>query len=415
MNAVAAFKVAVAGLLANKLRSILTLLGVIIGVGAVIAVISIGSGSKAAIADQISSIGTNLIFVRPGAATTGGVRGAQGSGTSLTYQDAQALMQPGLVPAVALFAPEISTFGQLKAGGNNVNTRVAGVTPDYATVLNYKVAEGEFITDQDMQTRSLNLVLGANIAQTLFRESDAIGQIVLLNNRAFHVTGVLAPKGGTGQGLSDDWVAVALTTVTSKLQTRRTPGGGEPVNLITLQAASKDSVDEAKIQITSVLGDRHQSAPGSEDFTVTTQDDLIATRSSVTNVLTILLGSVAGISLIVGGIGIMNIMLVSVTERIHEIGIRKAVGAKRRDILAQFLIEATLLSFLGGGIGVAGGWGASRLLNHLSISGQQIQTLVSVDSIILALGVAIGIGLFFGIYPAVRASRLDPLAALRYQ
>ena len=412
MSPIQSLRIALSGLLANKLRSILTLLGVVIGVGAVISVMSIGQGSSSAIASQIESVGTNLVFVRPGAAQDSGVRSAQGSGLTLTYPDALAI---GEIDSISGIAPEVSTFAQIKAGAVNVNTRLIGTTPDYIFVNNFKLADGDFLTDFDMQGRTSNAVLGAQVALNLFGDGDPIGQTILINSRAFQVAGILAPRGGGSLGNQDDVVLLPLTTVTTRLVTRRTAQGAEPVNQITVQAASKDEIEVVKQQITAILQERHRVFAGSEDFTLTTQDDLIQARSSVTNVLTILLGSIAGISLIVGGIGIMNIMLVSVTERIREIGIRKAVGAKRRDILGQFLSEATLLSLGGGGAGLAAGWGVSKLLNRLTINGQQVQTLVTIDSVLLSVGVAIAIGLFFGIYPAVRAARLDPLEALRSQ
>ena len=408
------FSIAFKGITGNKLRAVLTILGVVIGVGAVIAVMSIGRGSSAAITEQIESIGTNLIFVRPAAASADGVRGAQGSAQTLTLQDAEALDDPSLTPHVAVVAPQVGTFAQARAGSQNVNTRVLGITPAYGAVRSYQLAEGEFITEQDVASRTLTAVLGSSVAQTLFGLDSPIGQRVIINQRAFQVVGVLESKGSSAQGLEDDQILVPITTAQLRLVSQRTSQGGQNVQSITLQATSKDDLEAAKQEIAEVLRARHRIA-GEDDFTITTQQDLVDARTEVTDVLTILLGSIAGISLVVGGIGIMNIMLVSVTERTREIGLRKAIGAKRRHILAQFLGEATILSLTGGGLGVGAGWGVARMLEHLTLNGQRVRTLVSMDIALIALGVAVGIGLFFGIYPAFRASRMDPIEALRYQ
>ncbi|MBI3744402.1 MAG: ABC transporter permease [Chloroflexi bacterium] len=406
-------RIAIAALVDNKLRAFLTLLGVVIGVGAVIAVMSIGNGSSAAIQAQIQSIGTNLIFIRPGAPTVSGVRQAVGSGQTLTIQDANAIGDPTQVPDVVNVAPEVNTVAQARAGGQNTRGRVIGVTPSYSDVRGFIVADGRFVSDQDVTSKSSVIVIGANVAQTLFPDSDPIGQSVVMNAVTFKVVGVLQAKGGTAQGLQDDAIIAPITTVQTRLQRNRSANGSSLVDLITAQSnSSGDAMARAKDQIASLLRERHNIAV-TDDFVITTQDDLVAARTSVTNVLTILLGATAGTSLFVGGIGIMNIMLVSVTERTREIGIRKAVGAKRRDILTQFLTEATLLSLGGGGIGLGAGYGASKLLAHLTISGTQIYTLISPTIAVLAVCVAAGVGLFFGMYPAIRASRLDPIEALR--
>ena len=406
--------VAFRGLAANKLRAFLTLLGVVIGVGAVISVMSIGRGSSRAITEQIESIGTNLIFVRPGASQDQGVRGAQGSAATLTLRDAEALADPLAAPDVVAVAPEINTFAQVQAARENVNTRIVGVTPEYEDVRNFPVVEGRFISDQDVATRALNVVLGSGVSEALFGGVSPIGQLIQINRRPFRVVGLLESKGGTGLGNQDDLVLTSITTVQTRLISQRTARGAERVQSISVQVADEDRLDAAKNQIAEVLRERHQIID-EDDFTLTSQEDIIQARTEVTNVLTIFLGSIAGISLLVGGIGIMNIMLVTVTERTREIGLRKAVGAKRRDILAQFLTEATLLSFGGGGLGVAAGWGVSQLLEGVTLNGQQVETVVSADIALLSLAVAVGVGLFFGIYPAVRASRLDPIEALRYE
>ena len=412
MSPLESLKVALAALTDNKLRSVLTLLGMVIGVGAVISVMSIGRGSSAAITEQIESIGSNLIFVRAAASFQGGVRGAQGSAATLTLDDAQALADSVLTPDVLAVAPEISTFSQARAGRENVNTRIIGVTPEYEQVRNFQVAEGRFITAQDVAARRLVAVVGSSVSETLFGGLSPVGQTVTINQRPFRIVGLLEEMGGTGLAIQDDVIVAPITTVQARLVRQRTAAGRDRVQTITVQVTDNDRLEQAKFQVSEVLRERHQIID-QDDFTLTSQEDIIQARTDVNNVLTIFLGSIAAISLLVGGIGIMNIMLVSVTERTHEIGIRKAVGAKRRDILYQFLAEATLLSFGGGAIGVGGGWGVSRLLERLTISGQQVETLVQADIAFLALGVSVAIGLFFGIYPAIRAARLDPIEALR--
>ena len=412
MSPLESLRVALAALMDNKLRSVLTLLGMVIGVGAVISVMSIGRGSSAAITEQIESIGSNLIFVRAAASFQGGVRGAQGSAATLTLDDAQALADSALTPDVLAVAPEISTFSQARAGRENVNTRIIGVTPEYEQVRNFQVAEGRFITTQDVAARRLVAVVGSSVSETLFGGLSPVGRTVTINQRPFRIVGLLEEMGGTGTAIQDDVIVAPITTVQARLVRQRTAAGRDRVQTITVQVTDNDRLEQAKLQVSEVLRERHQIID-QDDFTLTSQEDIIQARTDVNNVLTIFLGSIAAISLLVGGIGIMNIMLVSVTERTHEIGIRKAVGAKRRDILYQFLAEATLLSFGGGAIGVAGGWGVSRLLERLTISGQQVETLVQADIAFLALGVSVAIGLFFGIYPAIRAARLDPIEALR--
>ena len=412
MSPLESLRVALAALMDNKLRSVLTLLGMVIGVGAVISVMSIGRGSSAAITEQIESIGSNLIFVRAAASFQGGVRGAQGSAATLTLDDAQALADSTLTPDVLAVAPEISTFSQARAGRENVNTRIIGVTPEYEQVRNFQVAEGRFITTQDVAARRLVAVVGSSVSETLFGGLSPVGKTVTINQRPFRIVGLLEEMGGTGLAIQDDVIVAPITTVQARLVRQRTAAGRDRVQTITVQVTDNDRLEQAKLQVSEVLRERHQII-NQDDFTLTSQEDIIQARTDVNNVLTIFLGSIAAISLLVGGIGIMNIMLVSVTERTHEIGIRKAVGAKRRDILYQFLAEATLLSFGGGAIGVAGGWGVSRLLERLTISGQQVETLVQADIAFLALGVSVAIGLFFGIYPAIRAARLDPIEALR--
>ena len=418
MNLTESVRVALRALGANKLRAALTMLGMIIGVGAVIALMSIGQGVQASVTSQIKGLGSNLLFVTPGATTSGGVRAQAGSAPTLTSEDADAIVDSGQVPQAVAVAPEAGNFGQVVANGQNTFTRLNGVTPDFLGVRNFSVAEGEFFSPEQISSRSLVAVLGATSRQNLFAESDAIGQSVRVNNVNLRVIGVMASKGAQAQGNQDDVIYVPLSTMQTRLNRNRTARGGQTVQTINVQLA--DDQDETRVaavqSIGELLRERHRVAE--DDFTIRSQDDLLQTANQIAGFITIFLGSVAGISLLVGGIGIMNIMLVSVTERTREIGIRKAIGAKRSDILTQFLIEATVVSVVGGAIGILIGAGGSRLLNGLRLGGpgaQPIQTVVSPDAILLAFTVSALIGLFFGVYPAVKASRLNPIEALRYE
>lgn len=415
MNLTRTARTALRALTTNKMRSALTVLGVIIGVAAVISLMSIGRGSQAAVTSNIESLGTNLLFVSPGASSVEGVRGVQGSANTLTLDDANALADPTLAPSVAAVAPQVATFGQVVAGSENARTQVLGVTPDYLSVRDYQMAAGAFITDAQVQSRSMVVVLGSSVAETLFPDTDPVGQYVKINGLRFTVIGVLQSKGGTGLGSQDDLVLTPLTTVVYRLSSARTATGGVAVSSITVQAVSSNQVDAATQQITSILEQQHNITNGQDDFSITSQDSLIQSLQNSTQVWVILLGAIAGISLLVGGIGIMNIMLVSVTERTREIGIRKALGAKRGNILFQFLIEAALMSLIGGAIGVLVGWGISSLISGVTVGGQTINTVMSADIPILAVCVSAAIGIVFGLYPAYRAARLNPIEALRYE
>jgi putative ABC transport system permease protein len=414
MNAAQTVRTALAALTANKMRSSLTVLGVIIGVTAVISLMSIGRGSQAAITSNIESLGSNLLFVRPGASTEAGVRGAQGSAISLTLEDAEALADRQLAPAVAGVAPQVQTFAQVVAGKKNTRTQVLGVTPEYQSVRNFPVATGVFISSSQVKSSSMVAVLGSNVAETLFGQMSPVGQSIKINGRQFKVIGVLQSKGGTGFGMTDDVVLAPITTVQKRLSSQRTAAGQQSVQTINVQAASAKETDAAIQQIASILRQRHRIV-GEDDFTISSQQETIDALQQSTQVWVVFLGAIAGISLLVGGIGIMNIMLVSVTERTREIGVRKAVGAKRRDILLQFLVEAALLSLTGGGIGVLVGWGVSHFVSGLNLGGQAIRTVVSADTVILAVSVSAAIGILFGLYPAYRAARLNPIEALRYE
>ena len=417
MNLLECFRVAARALTANKLRTILTMLGIIIGVGAVVGLMSVGRGAQASITSSIQSQGTNLMFVRPGTVQTGGVRTGQGGAGTLTYEDAEVLGD-GRLPQIVALAPEINQMVQLIAGSQNYSARVIGTTPDYQDVRNFHVANGEFFTRQNLEARSSVIMLGATVAETLYADSDPVGQTVKVSIAGrtgvnFRVLGVMERKGGTGFVNQDDQVLIPLTTMQSRLSGQRTAQGTRNINLVNIQLADGVRAADVTEPIAQILRERHRVVQ--DDFTIQSQEDLLQVANQVTGVLTVLLGSIAGISLVVGGIGIMNIMLVSVTERTREIGIRKAVGATRRDILTQFLTEAVVVSVVGGGIGVALGIGLATVVSTLDINGQKLATLVGADSIILAFGVSAAIGVFFGIYPAARASRLNPIDALRYE
>jgi putative ABC transport system permease protein len=416
MNPTESIRVALRALAANKLRTILTMLGIVIGVGSVVTLMSVGRGAQAQITSSIQSQGTNLLFIRPGSTQQSGVRTGQGQAPTLTYEDAIAIGQRATT--VAAVAPENSQGAQLIAGGQNYNTRLLGTTPEYESVRNAKIALGEFIVPQHVEARSTVIVLGATVAETLFPGLDPVGQTLKVNvggrtGPTFRVIGVLEKKGGTGFGNQDDLAVVPLTTMQTRLAAQRTARGARNVGSINVQMVEGVDSQVAIEQVGEILREEHRAAQ--DDFTIQSQEDLLEVANQVTGVLTVLLGSIAGISLVVGGIGIMNIMLVSVTERTREIGIRKAVGARRRDILAQFLTEAIVVSVLGGALGVGIGAGLAGVVSNIDMGGQRLQTLVAPDAVLLAFGVSAAIGLFFGIYPAARAARLNPIEALRYE
>jgi putative ABC transport system permease protein len=414
MNLMESTRIALRSLSANKLRSALTMLGIIIGVAAVIALMGVGRGASKAIDSQINSMGTNLLFVSPGSTSSNGVKSAQGSAQTLTYEDALALNDPANLPAVAAVAPSAQAFGQVVFQGNNVNTPIMGVTADYGPVRNYTVQQGDFITQANVQAKQAVAVLGANVASTLFTGGqDPIGQSIRINNIPFKVVGILTAKGGSGFGNQDDMVAVPITTAMSRLSRNR-QGAGNVISQISVQVADARQMDAAIQQISAVLRERHHIRYD-DDFTVRSQQDMLASAGQITGVLTLFLGGVAGISLLVGGIGIMNIMLVSVTERTREIGIRKAIGATRQNVLTQFLTEATILSVLGGLVGVAVGAGIARLISGLAVGTMTLQPVIALDSILLATLFSLCVGLFFGIYPAYRAASLNPIDALHYE
>jgi len=413
MNPTESVRVALRALGTNKLRAALTMLGMIIGVGSVIALLAIGQGVQASVAAQIGGLGSNLLFVAPGATTRGGVQGQAGSAATLTAEDATAILASGRVPEAVAVAPESARSAQLVANGQNTNTRVLGVTPDYQSVRGLHLGRGDFISPEQLAGRSLVAVIGPSTAATLFGADDPIGQTVRTDTVPLRVIGVLEPRGAGLAGNQDDVLLVPLTTAQSRLGRTQTAGGGQAVSQIYVQLSdgTAATAQAATEHTTVLLRERHRVA--TDDFTIRSQQDLLATAGTISGILTVFLGAVAGISLVVGGIGIMNIMLVSVTERTREIGIRKAIGAKRSDILTQFLIEAVVVSVAGGALGILLGAGGAHLLNGLPLGGQALQTVVSADAVTLAVAVSAAVGLFFGVYPAVRASRLNPIQALR--
>ncbi len=395
------------GISTHKLRSFLTILGIVIGVAAVITLMSIGRGAEKEILSRIEGLGSDLIMIQPGAITFGGVRGAAGSATTLTMEDAAAISEQ--VPYIASVAPNYSRALQLVAGGQNMNARVTGITPEYMQTYNLNLTDGAFISEYDYQRGAKVAVLGSNVKETLFEGADPVGQQMRMGSNIVRVIGVLESKGGM-MGSSDDAILIPLTALQQMVAQSRTSQGERLVSSIALTVSDEEQASYVVDEITSLLRSRHQLGPGvDDDFNIISLEEIISTISETIGTMTLLLGAIAAISLLVGGIGVMNIMLVSVLERTREIGIRKALGARERDIWSQFLIEAAFLSFAGGIIGIILGWAISIFINRTGV----MTTVVSADIVILAVSVSVGIGLFFGFYPAWHASRLNPIDALR--
>ncbi|MFA5133749.1 MAG: ABC transporter permease [Patescibacteria group bacterium] len=401
------FEETYSALIANKARSGLTILGIVIGIASVIAMIAIGQGSQSSIESSIQSLGSNLIMVMPGMQRGAGMQVSQGRGSAqtLTQADADAIAES--VSLAKAVAPELSGRYQITAKGANTNTSVDGVTENYPAVKNVEVAEGSFISDQNIKSLSKVAVLGPTARDDLFGEgADAVGQTIRIKKIEFKVIGVTKEKGGTGFGSQDDMIFIPITTAQQFL------AGSSRVSTINVQAESQSQMTALQEEITSLLLERHNiSNSESADFSTLNQADIVATASSVTNTFTILLGSVAAISLLVGGIGIMNMMLTTVTERTREIGLRKAIGAKSGDINIQFLTESIMLTFLGGLFGTILGWLISFCVHQFA----SIATKVSISSVVLAFSVSAVIGIVFGYYPARRAASLNPIEALRYE
>ncbi len=392
----------------NKLRSGLTILGIIIGVGAVIAMLGVGQGAQNTITGSISGIGSNLLFV-----FSGNMEQEVRNEKPLTLSDAEAMADPFQAPSIAAVAPVIQGSGEITFGAETASTSLYGVTPDYTVVRNYGLIEGEYIDEQHLLGQSSVVLLGPDVAEKLFGRTDGItGETVRINGLPFRVIGILESKGGGSFGSQDDVALVPFSTAQSRLIRR----SRDRVDVVFVQVASAEQVSDAREEIAQILRTRHRTALGEDDFTIFSQEDFVATAQTITGVFTIFLGGIAGISLLVGGIGIMNIMLVSVTERTREIGLRKALGARRRDILIQFLTESSLLSLIGGVVGIGLGWLIAFIVGKIAAaSGTPFYPSIGVDSILLATLFSTAVGLFFGLYPANRAAGLEPVEALRYE
>jgi len=404
----ASLRIALGALMVNKMRSALTMLGIIIGVGAVIAMVAVGSGAKRRIADQIASMGSNLLIVLSGSSTSGGLRFGSGTVPTLTVDDAKAILNE--VPSVKYVAPTLGGGAQVVFGNQNWSTIINGTTPEVLEIREWSLAEGRSFTQQDVDGATKVCLLGKTIVDNLFGGIDPIGQIIRIKMVPFTVIGVLAPKGQSTMGQDqDDTIIIPLTTAQKKLFGMQFPG---MVRLIMVQATAPEVMKDVENQINDLLRQRHHIQPKQDnDFSVRNLTEIMSTAEQSANVMRYLLFAIALISLIVGGIGIMNIMLVSVTERTREIGIRIAVGAKGRDILLQFLIESLVLSLAGGTLGIAIGIAGTLILSSFT----QWPTLFSIEAILLAFLFSSLVGIFFGFYPARKASLLNPIEALRYE
>jgi putative ABC transport system permease protein len=393
----------------NKLRSGLTILGIVIGVGAVIAMLAVGQGAQNTITGAISGIGTNLLFVFSGN-NVQDVRNPK----PLTLADAQAIADPFAAPDVIAVAPVIQGGADVTALGQTMRVTVSGVTPQYFVMQNYSLIEGDFLTQDNLQGNASAVVIGPGVADKLFgRRNGVVGETIRINGQPFRIVGLLQSKGGGTFGSQDNQVIIPFTTAQTRLIHRAVLN---EVDTLYVQAASAKAVPLAAEEIKQILRQRHRTPIGVDDFTVFSQQDFLSIATTVTGVFTIFLGGIAGISLLVGGIGIMNIMLVSVTERTREIGLRKALGARRRDILIQFLIESSMLSLIGGLIGILLGWFLGFIVGRVAAAtGNAFSPAISLDAILLATLFSAAVGLFFGIYPANRAASLEPVEALRYE
>jgi len=397
------------GVITHKLRSSLTMLGIVIGITAVIALMSIGRGVEAEIISQIESLGSNLVFITPGWTTEEEAWAAGGSAQTLTQEDAAAIAEQ--VPSVSSVAPVLASNIQAVVGGESTGAQVFGVTPEHMQVNNLEIAHGAFFTEYDYQRGAKVAVLGSDVKETLFGDADPIGQQMWMGGIVVRVIGVLEGKEAM-EGSPDDNIFIPLTTFQRTVYQPRTAQGDHVVHYITLTVSEGEQGDYVIDELTELLRSRHQlAADADDDFEIISLEEIIETVSEITGTIALFLGAIAAISLLVGGIGVMNIMLVSVTERRREIGILKALGATGRDIWTQFLMEAAFLTLTGGIIGIALGWGLSYIVSSTG----QIPSVVTADIVILAVSVSVGIGLFFGFYPAWKASRLNPIEALRFE
>lgn len=408
INIPSTLRISFRALRVNKMRSALTVLGIIIGVGAVIAMLAVGTGASRRISEQISSMGSNLLIILPGSTTAGGVRMGAGTQPTLNMADAEAIRRE--CAAVSDVAPVLSGVAQVVYGHQNWSTGVVGTTPSMLTIRDWPVALGRPFTDQDVKSATKVCLLGQTVVDNLFGYMDTVGQLIRINNVPFTVVGVLAPKGQSPRGRDqDDTIYVPVTTAQKKLFGTSFPG---MVRIIMVKAKSTEDLAPAEKQINELIRQRHHIGPKQEnDFTVRNLTEIMQAAEQSTKVMTLLLGAIASVSLIVGGIGIMNIMLVSVTERTREIGIRMAIGAKTWDIRLQFIIEALTLSLIGGVVGIIAGISGSKIISALA----GWSTIITPFSILLAFGFSGLVGIFFGFYPAYKASLLDPIDALRYE
>ncbi len=405
MNFFESIRVSLRALRANKLRSALTMLGIIIGVAAVIAMVGIGNGATASITSRIQGMGSNLLTITPGQSNSGGVKGGVGSSTTLSIDDVSKIQVGTAVKAVAPFTD--NDF-QVVMGSGNTSTQISGTTESYEVIKNVTMASGRFITRADVDSDARVAVLGPTVVENLMGDANApiIGKVIKIKNVPFQVIGVTTATGSTGFQSSDDMIIAPITTVQARLLGKKT------LRNILVSASTADLMQTAQDEITVEMQKAHKIQAGkADDFRVQNQADVLATMQGVTQTLTMLLGGIAGISLLVGGIGIMNIMLVSVTERTREIGIRKAIGAKSKDVLLQFLVEAIVLSVLGGGIGIALGYVGSNLAGKALT----MNTSISLNSVLIAFGFSAAIGIVFGVFPARKAAAMDPIDALRYE
>jgi putative ABC transport system permease protein len=389
---------------ANKMRSALTMLGIMIGVGAVIAMLGLGAGTEAAITSEIEAIGTNLLYVTPG--------GEADNPEALTLDDAEAIRDPKLAPSVLYVAPALQGQVQASITGASAGTSLVGVTPEFFQVQSAETSEGGQITQDHLDQYAAMVLLGPDVADELFgRTTDLVGEKVRLNGEIFKVIGVLEAQGGSNMGSSDNRILAPLSTVQARLIRRDTPG---QVDMFYVQATNTEAVDSAIDEVSQILRSRHRSTLGEDDFQILSTQSFLDLAETITGTFTIFLGGIAGVSLLVGGIGIMNIMLVTVVERTREIGLRKAVGARKTNILTQFLVESSLLSLGGGLIGIGLGYAIAMLVSQIAAnSGTPIDVLIETEAILLATLFSGAVGLFFGLYPANRAASLEPVEALR--
>lgn len=409
MNLWQAIIEALESLTSNKLRSGLTILGIVIGVAAVIAMLAVGQGAQDSITGSISGIGTNLLFVFEGNSSVD-VRNPK----PITISDSQAILDKFQAPSVEDVSAAITGQAEVVFGSEQKNTSVIGITPNYQTMRSLELVEGAYITDENIYGNASVVVLGNDVVIKLFaRDEGVVGETVRIDGSPFRVIGVLTKKGGSSFGSQDDLVLVPFTTAQARLIRN---SNRDEIDLLLVQATSADTVLSASDEVSQILRTRHRTRLGEDDFSVFSQQDFVATAQSITGVLTIFLGGIAAISLLVGGIGIMNIMLVSVTERTREIGLRKALGARRKDILIQFLTESSLLSMIGGFVGIAFGFLIAIIVGRIAqASGTPFTPNVSLNSVLMATIFSTAVGLFFGIYPANRAAALEPVEALRYE